>query len=166
MFTCYYHSQLYLLWRWGRYFWFGWRLRSDHTCSPRRPWRSTRSRPPALWWRCSCDGNAQCMCTIPIQQVKTCMFKYCLFNMHNFSLSVFCKISLPLSSCLPFEWCSLLLEHCHCLLEGSRPEPHFLPKHLQLSHCEEAQVGLRISRKTNEQAVWSWKNNNILDKYL
>lgn len=58
---------------------------------------------------------------------------------------MFCKIDiLPLSSCLLFELCSLLLGRCRCLLEQSRPELHFPPKHLQLSQCEEAQVGLTI----------------------
>lgn len=52
---------------------------------------------------------------------------------------------LPLSSCLLFELCSLLLGRCHCLLEVSIPELRFLPKHLRWSQTEEAEVGLTIT---------------------
>lgn len=72
-------------------------------------------------------------------------------NTHHlhFQHCVFCKTNiLPLSSCLLFELCSRLSGRCRCLLEESRRELHSLPKHLQLSHSEEVQVGLTIRGKT------------------
>lgn len=81
------------------------------------------------------------MCTIPLKiRAHVCylLFHFCVFSEEPV---------LPSSSCLLFELCSLLLGHCRCLLEGSIPGLHFLPKHLQLLQTVGAEVDLIITNK-------------------
>lgn len=83
-----------------------------------------------------CDGDAVAMVVLNAR-VPLLWSKSKLVNIKHtssqFQFSILRRIDLlPLSSCLLFEWCSLLSGHCRCLLEESRPEQHFLPKHLRL----------------------------------